>query len=120
MKNELKHRAVKAASMFLERRGLEIIETEWSCELGGIDIVAKDDDALVFTCVTCRDAAESGLPKDDISDDRREKLERIAAKFLETFEGIDVVIRFDLISMLVLGTDRAFIRHHINAFGVGA
>ena len=120
MTNELKQRAVKAASAFLERRGLEIVETAWSCEIGGIDVIAKDEDALVFTCVTCHDAADGGLPKDDVTSERRDQLERLAARFLATTEAIDIAVRFDLISMLIIGTDRALIRHHINAFGMGA
>ena len=102
----------------MEYRGYEIIETAWSCEIGTIDVIAKDGDTLVFTCVKCNDTAEDGLPKDDITEARRDALEHIAAKFLTSFEGCDMAIRFDLISMLAIGSDRALIRHHVNAFGV--
>lgn len=118
MTNELQTRALQAASKYMERRGYEIVETAWSCEVGTIDVIAKDDDTLVFTCVKCHDAAENGLPKDEVTEARRDALERLAAKFLADYDACDMRIRFDLVSMLVIGTDRALIRHHINAFGV--
>lgn len=40
---ELKQKAIKAAATFLDRRGYEVIYTEWESEDGGyIDVVARD------------------------------------------------------------------------------
>ena len=38
--------------------------------------------------------------------------------FLAHYDVVDVQVRFDIISIVVVSPDRAMIRHHINAFGV--
>ena len=44
----LKQRAIQAAERFLHHRGYDIVDVGWKSPAGGIDIVARDDDALVF------------------------------------------------------------------------
>ena len=114
----LHERGIKAASMFLERRGYEILETAWTCEAGTIDVIAKDDeDTVVFVAVNVFDVAENGLPDDDVTSENRRRLEIIAGSYLSASEAIDVTVRFDILSMLVIGSDRALLRHHLNVFG---
>lgn len=52
MKN-LQEKAIAASEKFLERRGYEIINTNWEAPdgFGSIDIVAEDEDAIVFVDV---------------------------------------------------------------------
>ena len=50
---------------------------------------------------------------------KRERYEKIAAAFLAEYEVVDVPLRFDVVSIVVVAPDRAMIRHHIDAFGVG-
>lgn len=45
----------------------------------------------------------------------REGLERLAAAYLEHFGEGDVAVRFDIVSMMVLGDSRGFLRLHRNA-----
>lgn len=46
---ELKQKAIKAATTFLDLRGYEVIDNEWESENGGyIDMVARDEAAIVF------------------------------------------------------------------------
>ncbi|WP_146001841.1 hypothetical protein [Eggerthella timonensis] len=47
----------------------------------------------------------------------RDRYERIAALFLQGYDVVDVPVRFDIVSIVVIAPDRAMIRHHINAFG---
>ena len=49
MKN-LHERAVEAAIRFVERKGYEVLDRNWSCEsvAGRLDLVAMDEDAIVF------------------------------------------------------------------------
>ena len=39
--------------------------------------------------------------------------------FLSEYEGAECRVRFDVISILVLGNSRALIRHYVNAFASG-
>lgn len=59
---ELQEKAVKAAARFIERKGYEFLETGWTSPEGTqIDLIASDDDTLVFIDVTATEYGEGGL-----------------------------------------------------------
>lgn len=116
---ELGRRGEEAAARFLDRRGYEIVERNWSCAAGEADIVARDGEALVFVEVKTRSSTEKGFPAEAVDAAKRNRYERIAALFLKGYDVVDVQVRFDVISLVVVGPDRALIRHHINAFAAG-
>ena len=111
---ELQEKAVKAAARFIERKGYELLETGWTSPEGTrIDLIASDEDTLVFIDVTATEYGEGGKVK-------RGDLEIAAASWLagNTPDG-EMQVRFDIIDMLVVSADRALLRHHINAFNCG-
>ena len=121
--SELKEKAIKAAEKFLERRGYEVIESNWKSEGGNsLDLVAREDDTVVFCDVSARDGFERGIPE---SNDwaSRERREIAAAAWLSEHCDddtlVDLPIRFDSIAMMVIGENRALLRHHINCLGCG-
>ena len=117
---ELGRRGEDAAARFLERRGYDIVERNWTCAAGEADIVARDaDGALVFVEVKTRSSCDCGLPSDAVDAKTRDRYERIAALFLQGYDVVDVPMRFDIVSILVVPGGRAMIRHFINAFGKG-
>ncbi|RNM38150.1 YraN family protein [Eggerthella sinensis] len=113
---DLGRRGEDAAARFLDRRGYEIVERNWTCAAGEADIVARDEETVVFVEVKTRSSCERGLPSEAVDAEKRERYERIAALFLQGYDVVDVPVRFDIISLVVIGPDRAMIRHHINAF----
>ncbi len=116
-KQSLGQKGEDAAAKFLERHGYEIIERNWRCPAGEVDIIALDEAVLVFVEVKTRSDIEKGFPEEAISKEKRGRYERIAAYYLRDSEYVDVRFRFDVIGILVLGNNRATLRHHINAFG---
>lgn len=115
--HELGKRGEEAAACFLERREYEILDRNWKCIAGGADIVALQDDTLCFIEVKTRKDAQKGFPSEAVDTRKRSRYERIAACYLKDHDYADVRVRFDIIAILVLGEDRAFLRHHLNAFG---
>lgn len=113
---DLGRRGEDAAARFLDRRGYEIVERNWTCAAGEADIIARDEETVVFVEVKTRSSCERGLPSEAVDAEKRERYERIAALFLQGYDVVDVPVRFDIISLVVIGPDRAMIRHHINAF----
>ena len=112
---ELQEKAVKAAARFIERKGFELLETGWTSPEGTqIDLIASDDDTLVFTAT---EYGEGGFEGGKV---KRSDLEIAAASWLagNSPDG-DIQVRFDIVDMLVVSTDRALLRHHINAFSCG-
>lgn len=115
--HELGKRGEEAAVCFLERREYEILDRNWKCIAGEADIVALQDDTLCFIEVKTRKDAQKGFPSEAVDTRKRSRYERIAACYLKDHDYADVRVRFDIIAILVLGEDRAFLRHHLNAFG---
>ena len=115
---DLGRRGEEAAARFLVRRGYEVIERNWTCPAGEADIIAKDDECIVFVEVKTRMDEDQGVPEEAVTAEKRKRYERIAAFFLRDYEEVNIQVRFDVIGILVLTPDRAMVRHHINAFGV--
>lgn len=116
---ELQEKAVKAATRFIERKGFELLEAGWTSPEGTqIDLIANDEDTLVFIDVTATEYGEGGGFEGGKV--KRSDLEIAAASWLagNTPDG-DIQVRFDIIDMLVVSADRALLRHHINAFSCG-
>lgn len=116
---DLGRRGEDAAARYLQRRGYDIVERNWTCAAGEADIVARDGEALVFVEVKTRSSTDKGLPSEAVNAEKRQRYERIAALFLQGYEVVDVPVRFDVVSLMVVPPDRALIRHHINAFSAG-
>ena len=115
---ELQEKAVKAATRLIERKGYELLDTGWTSPEGTqIDLIASDEDTLVFVDVTATEYGEGGFEGGKV---KRSDLEIAAASWLagNTPDG-DIQVRFDIIDTLVASTDRALLRHHINAFSCG-
>ena len=104
---ELGRRGEDAAARFLDRRGYEIVERNWTCAAG---------DSVVFVEVKTRSSCDCGMPAEAVDEAKRDRYERIAALFLQGFDVVDVPVRFDIVSIVAISPDRAMIRHHINAF----
>ena len=115
--HELGKRGEEAATCFLQRREYEILDRNWKCIAGEADIVALQDDTLCFIEVKTRKDAQKGFPSEAVDMRKRSRYERIAACYLKDHDYADVRVRFDVIAILVLGEGRAFLRHHLNAFG---
>ena len=109
----------ECASKYLSSKGYCIVDRNWKCKLGEIDIVAMDNGTIVFVEVKTRANLEKGLPEDAVGPRKRKKYESLAAIYLQDHDYVDMAVRFDVVGILVISKNRAFIRHHYNAFGVG-
>lgn len=111
-------KGIKAATRFMERQGYEILERNFQSKSGSVDLIVSDDDNLVFVEVKTRSNADRGLPEESTTRETRDRNEKIAVEYLSTHEVTDTAVRFDVISILVVSEDRAFLRHHINAMSL--
>ena len=65
---ELQEKAVQAATRFIERKGFELLETGWTSPEGTtIDLIASDEDSLVFIDVTATEYGEGGFEGGKVS-----------------------------------------------------
>ena len=112
----LGERGEDAAVAFLERTGATIVERNWRCSHGEIDIVALDGDTVVLCEVKTRRTPLKGDPEQAITAAKRRRYARLAEAYLQYAELSDVPVRFDVIALLVIAEDRALLRHHRAAF----
>lgn len=111
----LQEKGLKAAIKFLERQDYKILELGWTSKAGEVDIIATDIDNLIFIKVETHSKIDDGLPEDRMKKKTRQRFEQSAIEYLSHADIRDVIVRFDVISMVVVDEERAFLRHHINA-----
>lgn len=108
----IKYNANKAVTTFLERKGYDILEEGWVHGTDAVDVIARDDEDMVFVDILVKSA---GLNMPEEKPDRG-KFERIAAAYLaELGDEENFEIRYDMVSILVLSDRLTLLRHHINA-----
>lgn len=113
---EIGRRGEAAAAYYLEHIGYEVIDRNWTCPAGEADIVARDGEWLVFCEVKTRTNIYKGFPEESVDAEKRDRYEKIAAWYMKHFDELDIPVRFDIISLLVVADDRALVRHLKNAF----
>ena len=106
-----------AAARYLEYMGLDILERNWESPFGEADIIARDGDTLVFVEVKTRRSIKKGFPSEAVTPKKRDRYEKIAMCYLSDYNYTDIPVRFDVVAIMVLGDDRAMIKHYVNAFG---
>ena len=117
---EIGKRGEDAAARYLTLLGYEILERNWKCPAGEADIIARDECSLVFVEVKTRTSLKRGFPSEAITPQKRARYERIAGWYLhDECEFVDNPVRFDVVALLVVGKDRALVRHYRHAFECG-
>jgi putative endonuclease len=100
---------------FLKKRGLRIVDKNYRCPLGEIDIVAMDGPILVFVEVKTRSSCRFGVPQEAVDYRKQIKLRQLANFYLKHRHLHDTKCRFDVVAILIL--DQTFKIEQIkNAF----
>lgn len=84
---------------YLEDSGFEIIARNFNCIYGEIDIIAKEDDEIVFIEVKTRCQNYFGEPIEAIDKNKIQHLYNSAKYFLHKNNLLDKAIRFDVIEV---------------------
>lgn len=94
-------RGEAAVAALLERRGYALLERQWRCRQGELDLVARDRDGTVcFVEVKTRSAGAIGLPREFVDARKQERLRQAAALYLSV-RGMDAPARFDVAEVYV-------------------
>lgn len=100
-RKKLGNRGEKIAAKFLRKQGYRIIEKNYHSRLGEIDIVAKENESIVFVEVKTRCSTDFGLPEEALSYDKRRRLSKLALGYLAHRRIKDTNCRFDVVSILM-------------------
>jgi putative endonuclease len=114
-RSSIARRGEDAAADYLVRHDLTIIDRNWRCRAGEIDIVALDGKTIVFCEVKTRRSLAAGTPEEAVDRRKQRRIVRLAEHYLGRagLEGVDA--RFDVIAIEV-SCGKALLRHHRGAF----
>jgi len=107
------------AVRYLREQGMEVLDRNWRCEHGEVDVVALDGDCLVICEVKTRRSSGFGEPVEAVTFAKAKRLRRLAAAYLAGHgEGARVAqVRVDVVGILCPPGRPAVLRHVV---GVGS
>jgi putative endonuclease len=103
------------AAAHLTSLGYAVLERNYRCERGEIDIVAERDGVIVFCEVKTRRTDRWGAPSEAVNFHKQARLRRLAAHWLAERGVGQRSVRFDVISLVVRGRDHE-LQHLQDAF----
>ncbi len=89
----------KLAGEFLKKRGFRLLETNYRCTEGEIDIIAEHSGSLVFVEVRTRKSLVFGTPEESITPAKMAKLRAVAAHYRQTHENLPPGWRIDVVAV---------------------
>jgi len=89
----------KIARDFLAKNGYEIIDTNYRCPDGEIDIIAKQKDTLVFIEVRTKKGGSYGSPEESITNLKKEKLRAVAGHYGQHRSELPEDWRIDVVAI---------------------
>lgn len=95
----LGHIGERLASEALMSKGYCILERNFRCRYGEIDLVAEDKQDLVFVEVKARRGVSFGLPEDALTIQKRRKLIEVASYYLDLHACPDRSWRIDVVAV---------------------
>jgi putative endonuclease len=115
-KDELGRRGEELAAQYLQRAGFRILDRNWRCAEGEIDIVAAERRVLVVCEVKTRSGGQYGSPLDAITRAKRSRLRRLAIRWLVAHGVLFDEVRIDVIG-LVRDRSGNFTVEHVRGVG---
>jgi putative endonuclease len=104
------------AAAFLQRNGMKILERNFRCKGGEVDIVAKDGETIVFVEVKTRRTLTCGPPQAAVTGFKQRQISKAALAWLGKNRMQDPPSRFDVIAILVDNRYTHQVEHIRNAF----
>lgn len=100
-KKELGNNGEEIASRYLVKKNYKIIDRNFHCKLGEIDIIAKEKDEIVFIEVKTRTSIEYGRPAEAVDYRKQIHIYKTANYYLLKHNLCNIPVRFDVIEVLL-------------------
>jgi putative endonuclease len=89
----------KLAKEFLQKKGYRILDTNFRCAEGEIDIVARHREYLVFVEVRTKKNLEFGSPEESITPSKTRRLRLAASRYSQCHQGLPDFWRIDVVAV---------------------
>ena len=119
MSREKGARYESLALKHLTANGLKLIEKNFHCRLGEIDLILRDKDCLVFAEVRFRTSSRFASAAHSIDDRKQARIARTAAMYLARRPELsNCTVRFDVIAIDSADSDQGKLQWMRDAFRV--
>jgi putative endonuclease len=110
-------RSERTAGIFLRRLGFRILEHNFSCDFGEVDIIALDCKCVVFVEVRSSEAADTRQAALSVDPKKQKRLTTLALHYLKIRRLLDYSARFDVLAISWPASQvEPVIEHYRNAF----
>lgn len=106
----------RVAVRWLEDEGYVVLDRNWRCRAGELDVVAIRNGVVVFVEVKCRRTDAFGVPAAGVTPLKAERVRAAAAAWLAAHGFGDADVRFDVVSVLRPPAGAAVVEHVPGAF----
>ena len=101
----------RLARNFLENKGYEIIEINFYCRFGEVDIITKINNEISFVEVKTRRQIKYGFPAESVTKVKKRHMYKIAEFYTYLYNLYDISISFDVIEVYLFKDKEARIEH---------
>ena len=98
-RKEIGKRGEDAAAHFIRKRGYKIVERNFTCTLGEMDIIALDGKTLCFIEVKTLSGKTYGPPEMAVTVHKQRQLSKVALTYLSQNNLHDTKARFDVVGV---------------------
>ncbi len=114
-KQELGRMGENLAAIYLEKQGYEILDRNWRFQHAEIDIIARNENTLIFIEVKSRSDDYFGEPEDAVSPRKMTLIADAATRYMELMDH-EWAVRFDVISLIIKSEEVYTLDHHKDSF----
>jgi putative endonuclease len=98
-RNALGRYGERVAARHLTELGMVLLDRNWRCDAGEIDLVLRDGDVLVVCEVKTRTSDVCGTPHQAVTPDKLDRLKRLAVLWAEAHQVRPAETRIDLVAV---------------------
>lgn len=114
-RKSLGQRGEQIALAHLQQQGYSILSTNWRCAHGELDIVARQDDTIVFVEVRTRYIDSTDAAFESVNPRKQEKLAALAHLYLEAHDLDSASWRIDVIAIAIPRSGKPIVEQVENA-----
>ncbi|MGB9779283.1 YraN family protein [Caldanaerobacter sp.] len=89
----------KIAAQYLQKKGYKILEKNFKCKIGEIDLIALYKGQIIFVEVKTRTSMNFGIPSEAVNFSKQQKILKIAQVYMSISNYKHFQPRFDIIEI---------------------
>ena len=101
----------RVAARHLVEDGLVVVDRNWRCDTGEIDLVLRDGDVLVFCEVKTRNGTAYGHPLEAVDEVKTERLVQLAHLWMADHGVVAADVRYDMVGVVRSPRGAAEVEH---------